>query len=160
MALLLATAAMGQPREERKNRFADPFFQVSAALPNCPEPVGPRITVQEQRVQAHHRAERGTTCWLQGQCERPNAYEYDQVIAEALLKRWASEAPEAQSSLWVTVQGRTVYFEGCVLKPEAVARLESFARSLPHVLQAVAMVSTPAQPKPPYQVWASPSAHH
>jgi len=31
-------------------------------------------------VQAHRRAEKGTTCWLAHECERPNAYAYDPDI--------------------------------------------------------------------------------
>ena len=49
------------PGDERGNFFDDPFIQVTAGLPNCPTPPGPRITRSEIRAEAHYRAERGTS---------------------------------------------------------------------------------------------------
>lgn len=69
-----------------QNWFDDPFFQVSAARPDCPEPAGPRVTAAERQQQSHRRAEKGTTCWLAGEagCERPNAFAYGRDIATAI----------------------------------------------------------------------------
>jgi hypothetical protein len=158
--MALAAAVGAQPDDERTNRFSDPFFQISAVLADCAEPVGPRITAQEQRVQSHHRAERGTTCWLSGLCDRPNAYAYDPGIADEIRRTWPAESPLTRSTLWVTVQARTVYFEGCVPQAEIAEQLERYARSIPQVLQAIALVSTPAAPRPPYPVWREPTARN
>ena len=47
------------------------------------------------------------------------------------------------------MQGRVVYIEGCVADPSAEAALEAFARGLPKVLQALAIVrSRPGQALP------------
>lgn len=136
--LLLAGAA---PDDERAlNRFNDPFEAVSADIPGCPEPRGPRVTAAEMRVQAHHRAERGTTCWLRGECSEPNAFRYDAGIASAVRERLASAPALHPSSLWMTVQGRVVYLEGCVERREQATELEAQARGLPNVQQALALV--------------------
>ena len=116
---------------------------------SCPVPAGPYLDETERRVQAHSRAERGTTCWLSGQCDRPNFYAYDKDIAEALRVALRQRNPFADSTLWVTVQGRIVYFEGCVVDERIAPDLEAFARSAPNVQQAVALVfANPAVPPP------------
>lgn len=136
-ALLLAGAA---DDEQPLNRFNDPFEAVSADIAGCPQPRGPRITAAEARVQAHHRAERGTSCWLSGACSEPNAYRFDAAIAAALRQALVGEPALHPSSLWFTVQGRVVYLEGCVESAAQAAALETRARGLPDVLQALALV--------------------
>jgi hypothetical protein len=151
--MLAATAATcpAQPAPDgRQNWFDDPFFQISSALPDCPTPLGPFITEAERRAQAHHRAEKGTTCWLAGQCDRPNFYAYDAEIAAALRAALAQRGPLPGSTLWVTVQGRVVYIEGCAADGAGVAELEALAKNLPHVQQTIAAVRTAASQQPPY----------
>jgi hypothetical protein len=136
---------------EMRNWFDDPFFQISGAIPNCPEPAGPRVTEAERQVQSHRRAEKGTTCWLAKECERPNAYAYDQDIAASILAAVRKRSPFASTSLWVTVQGRVVYVEGCVAQDAQVSEIEAFIRESPHVQQAIAIVTTDPTAKPPYR---------
>src|SRR5215213_9327654 len=83
LALSAALAAGAQAAEELRNWFDDPFFQISSSVPDCPLPAGPFVSEADKRVQAHRRAEKGTTCWLAHECDRPNAYAYDQDIAAA-----------------------------------------------------------------------------
>jgi BON domain len=136
-----------------RNWFGDPFFQIANALPDCPEPAGPRIGEAERQKQSHHRAERGTTCWLAGQCDRPNSYAYDADIAAAVRLGLAGSNPFAGATIWVTVQGRVVYFEGCVPAPAMAAALETFARGIPNVQQAIAAVRvTGDATRPPYRL--------
>lgn len=87
----LTAACQAQNPAERRNWFNDPFFQISAALPGCPMPLGPLMTEAERRAEAHHRGERGTACWLAGKCERPSYYEYDQDIAAAFRSAAAGD---------------------------------------------------------------------
>ncbi len=148
VSLLLAGGTGDMPQ----NRFGDPFEAVSADLPGCAEPLGPRLTAAEARVQAHHRAERGTTCWLRGACREPNAYRYDAGIAATLRGRLAAAPALHPSSLWLTVQGRVVYLEGCVARAEQGPALEAVARGVPDVLQALALVGVGTAGPPPYRV--------
>ena len=139
-AALVALLLAGSADDAVLNRFNDPFEAVSSDIAGCPEPLGPRVTAAEARVQAHHRAERGTTCWLRGECREPNAFRYDTAIAAALRDQLAGSAALHPSSLWLTVQGRVVYLEGCVERAEQAAELEAQARGLPDVQQALALL--------------------
>jgi hypothetical protein len=156
LALLVpAAASAAQDTEPTRNGFDDPFFQIAAAVPDCPPPAGPFVSEAEHRAEAHHRVEKGTSCWLAGECERPNAYAYDRDIAAALrsaLERdaaWASRLSAA--SLWVTVQGRVVSFQGCAADAALAPALEAWARGLPHVQQAVAALRTDPAARLPYR---------
>jgi BON domain len=134
-----------------RNWFDDPFFQVTRALAECPLPAGPFVDERGRREQAHRRAEKGTTCWLAGECDRPKAYAYDEDIAASIKQAFAdNDAFASTTTLWVTVQGRVVYIEGCAQSASAERALESMVRSLPHVQQAIAILRTDANSPPPY----------
>lgn len=125
----------------RKNFFNDPFFQISSSIQDCPMPVGPFMTAEQKLAAAHHRAERGTTCWLEGKCDRPSSYDYDQDIAGSFKGQLGTiKQSLVFTTLWVTVQGRVVYIEGCVQNQKFGRELEAFAMALPFVQIAVAKV--------------------
>ena len=155
-ALLLGAQLAGSGDEAVLNRFGDPFEAVSTDIAGCPEPRGPRVTAAEARVQAHHRAERGTTCWLKGECSEPNAFRYDAGIAATLLGRLAAAPALHPSSLWLTVQGRVVYLEGCVERAAQASELEALARGLPDVQQALALVRVGRGGALPYRRFDGP----
>src|SRR5690349_14555351 len=148
LALLAGPARTAD--DDLRNWFDDPFFAITSAIPDCPLPAGPFMTESERRVQAHRRAEKGTTCWLakEPDCERANAYTYDADIAKAIAAAVQERHAFADTSLWVTVQGRVVYVEGCVRSPRAEAEIEAFVRALPHVQQATAIVRTDPHARP------------
>src|SRR5512139_2272697 len=116
LPIALALSGLGAQADELRNWFDDPFFQVTSAEPQCLEPAGPRVTTAERQAESHRRAEKGTTCWLANEkgCERANAYSYDRDIASEIKAAVRTSAVFAGTSLWVTVQGRVVYIEGCV----------------------------------------------
>ncbi len=130
-------------------------FWVTSAIAGCPEPAGPRVTEEERGEQAHRRAEKGTTCWLarETNCERSSAYAYDKDIEAEIREVFAKTRALPRSSLWVTVQGRVVYVEGCVVANSEAAAIERLIRPLPHVQQVVAIVATPPFSKPSYKVY-------
>ena len=94
MALFMVLCGMAAHAEQPalQNWFNDPFFQVTHADPRCPQPAGPFVDERGRREQAHRRAEKGTTCWLAGECERPKAYAYDPGIAEAVQRAFAGSS--------------------------------------------------------------------
>jgi hypothetical protein len=158
--LLLALAVIAAPGlahadEPLQNWFNDPFFQITSAVPDCPLPAGPFTTESDRRVQAHRRAEKGTTCWLAKECDRPNAYVYDADIAAAFQSAVREQRPFADTTLWVTVQGRIVYIEGCAKNEAMTAEIEAFTKALPHVQQAIAILRTDPVARPPYRVRAA-----
>jgi hypothetical protein len=155
-AFLLATGSVAQPSDALQNWFNDPFFPITAALPDCPLPAGPFTDEADRRVQAHRRLEKGTTCWLAKECDRPNAYAYDADIASAIRSAFnpstGERPPFPDTTLWVTVQGRVVYVEGCARNEAEAGRIETFVRALPHVQQAIAILRTDPAAAPPYKL--------
>jgi hypothetical protein len=120
--------------QELANWFNDPFFQVRAAVSECPTPLGPLTTRDQARQQEHYRAERGTSCYLSGECKKPNAYSYDADIGAAVQAIFANHAQLAQhSGLWITVSRRFVYVEGCSSETDDLRELEGLIRSVPDV---------------------------
>jgi len=150
MAGALAPVQAGA--DDLQNWFNDPFFQITSGMRDCPVPAGPFTSESDRRVQAHRRAEKGTTCWLARECDRPNAYAYDEDIATALKAALLERNPFVATSLWVTVQGRIVYVEGCVARASQEAEIEAFVRALPHVQQALAIVRSDPSARPPYRL--------
>lgn len=163
LALLAAPPGRAQAPEELRNWFDDPFVQISAGIAACPLPAGPFGDARDRRAQLHSRAEKGTTCWLAGDCERPNSFAYDRDIAAAAQAALLREpARFADTSLWLTVQGRVLYIEGCVARPAQVAELEAIGRGLPYVQQAIAIVRVGPAASVPYRLRgdaASAAAH-
>ena len=151
-----APACRAQAGEPLRNGFDDPFFQISAAVPGCPLPAGPFVGETDKRAQAHRRAEKGTTRWLANECDRPNAYAYDQAIASAFRTALRGRNPFPDTTLWVTVQGRVNYIEGCALQDSVAPELEASARAVPHAQQAIAIVRTDPSAGPPYRLRGNP----
>lgn len=152
-ALLVAASASAQQTEPRLlNPFNDPFLQATAGRP-CPPPLGPAYTDAERRVEAHSRAERGTTCWLQGRCAEPNAYRYDAANAIAAAAALRRDPALAGSTIWLTAQRRFVYLEGCVADATQATRAEALVKALADVDRVIPALALPGE-KPPYAVAA------
>ncbi|RYF30651.1 MAG: BON domain-containing protein [Comamonadaceae bacterium] len=156
---LLLGCAIGAPAtavaaeaEAKRNWFDDPFFQVASGLPSCTAPEGPMYTEAERREQMHSRLERGTSCWLAGRCADSNAYRYDRPLAPRVRAALATVPGVRRGSVWVTVQRRWVYLQGCVPSPALAARLVRAARSVPDVETVVPDLMTGTRGKPPYPV--------
>ncbi len=135
LCLLLSGAAVVHADEVLQNRGNDPFFQISSAIPNCPEPAGPRTTEAEWIRESHHRVEHGNHCWIEGRCRLPNAFAYDQEIADTARRRlqWLTiHMPEwKDSTLWVTVWQRWILVQGCVGPKFPTATFMAAMREVP-----------------------------
>ncbi|CAJ0687916.1 BON domain-containing protein [Ralstonia mannitolilytica] len=121
-----------------QNRGNDPFFQISSGVANCPEPAGPRITEAEWKRDSHHRIEHGNHCWIEGRCRLPNAFAYDDEIAETAKRRlqWMSaNVPgwRQHTTLWVTVWQRWMLVQGCVAPGYSLAPFMAALREVPDV---------------------------
>ena len=147
--LFATTPAFAQADPPRLlNPFNDPFIQATAGRP-CPAPLGPAYTEAERRVEAHSRLERGTTCWLAGQCVEPNAYRYDAANATAAAAALRREPALAGTTLWLTAQRRFIYIEGCVADAGQAARAEALVKALADVDRVIPALALPGE-KPPY----------
>ncbi len=139
------------------NRGNDPFFQISTAIPDCPEPAGPRVDEAEWMRETHHRIEDGNHCYLEGRCRLANAYRYDKEIVESVQRRLQSLSAlhwRESSSLWMTVRGRWLLVQGCVAPGFATGPFMDGLRQTADVERVVDQVTaTPARglPYPPFR---------
>jgi hypothetical protein len=136
--------------EPLRNWFRDPYFAVRAAVPECPVPRGPLGTEADMRRETHSRAERGTSCWLAGRCEKPNAYLYDAALATAVRERFAASDALRDASLWVTVQRRIVWVEGCVSPATDDRTVENVLDGLNDAERVIVVVTRDLHARPPY----------
>lgn len=141
-----------------KNWYNDPFFTLSQAFADCPVPLGPFMTRAQMEDDAHYRVERGTTCWLAHKCTKPNSYMYDAPIADAIHAHFTNPHAFDGTSLWITVQRRFVYVEGCVPAGFDAHALESQMEAIPDVEQVFMRVSPSTHSPLPYKTLAAPDA--
>jgi hypothetical protein len=138
--------------EESRNWFDDPFFAVSSSIGSCQLPRGPLMTKEEMDHDSHARVERGTRCYQQGECRRPNSYLYDPDIAAQVRAALNASNLLRGTSLWVTVQRRWIFIQGCVDRMSKKKRLESIAAAVPDVEHVFVDVTTNPRKPAPYQV--------
>ncbi|HXA46517.1 MAG TPA: BON domain-containing protein [Burkholderiaceae bacterium] len=135
---------------ELKNWFNDPFFQVRDAIKACPIPLGPLMTEAQRRNEAHYRVERGTSCWLEGKCDKPNAYLYDAPIAAAIGQRFSQSPAFQDTSLWITVQRKFVIVQGCIADANQAGQIETLIKAEPDVDRVILQLVTNPHETPPY----------
>lgn len=132
-----------------KNWFGDPFFQLAAEMPGCPTPRGPLLTEAEMKAEVHSRVERGTSCWMAGQCAHANAYQYDAAIADALRQRIDAQALSG-SSVWLTVKRRFVWVEGCLAEAGQAKKIDAAVKQVPDIEYVFLNLMQGSKGKPPY----------
>ena len=150
VAAALSPALAAQGTTELKNWFADPYFPVSSSISGCPVPRGPLLTKEEMEREAHVRVERGTRCYQEGKCRKANSYQYDGEIAEHVRMALANSGALEGTSLWVTVQRRWIFLQGCVNSLSKKRALEKVARGVPDVEKVFVEVTANASKPPPY----------
>ncbi|ALP65418.1 BON domain-containing protein [Paraburkholderia caribensis] len=149
-------ASSAAPAGERRNWYNDPFFALSHAIADCPVPLGPMMTHAQMEDDAHYRVERGTTCWLAHQCTKPNSYLYDADIASAIRARFTSPHPFDGTSVWITVQRRFVYAEGCAPASFDRRALQQQLEAIPDVEQVFMRIAASPHGRMPYKTLAEP----
>jgi len=152
IALLLVPPCLAE--EAVKNWFDDPYFQVRSAIAHCPTPLGPFTTHEQMLKETHYRSERGTRCWLEGKCSKPSSYMYDADIAQAVRARFEGSPKLKDASLWVTVQRRFVWIDGCVRSARGRNEIETLLRGVPDVEMLIVNVMRAADAAPPYRTLA------
>ena len=111
----------------------DPFAQATRGYAACPEVAPPYVSQERMRIIAHERAERGTTCALEGRCEPGGAYRRDPEVNERVRAALASEHRFAGTSVWVTTTRRFVTLQGCVRSKAEQRALAGFVAAQPGV---------------------------
>jgi hypothetical protein len=151
-----ATASSTVSPVERRNWYNDPFFALSHGLADCPVPLGPLMTKAQMEDDAHYRVERGTTCWLAHKCTKPNSYLYDAPIADAVRARFAGDRSLDGTSLWITVQRRFVYADGCAPASFDSRALQRQLEAIPDVEQVFVRLRAGPHAPPPYKTLEAP----
>jgi hypothetical protein len=154
---LVAIAHGAVAQEDLQNRGHDPFFRISSAVPHCPEPAGPRVSEAEWMRESHHRIEHGNHCWLEGRCRLPNAFEYDNEIAESTQRRlqWLNTTLPAwqKSSLWITVWQRWILIQGCVAPGFPADQFMAAMRDVPDAERVIDETTEHPEQKLPYALF-------
>ena len=115
-------------------------------------PEGPLMTPHESQVEEHYRVERGTSCWLHGECKYPNSYLYDKHLAAPVAAALAAVPGVQAGSVWVTIQRRWVFLQGCVTTPGQITKLQQAAQAVPDVQIVVPQLLVGSTGKPVYDV--------
>ena len=111
----------------------DPFVQATHGFAACPEVKPPYVTLERMHIIAHERAERGTTCALEGRCEPGGAYKRDPEINERVRAAVAAERKFTDTSVWVTTTRKFVTLQGCVRTKAERRALVAFVAKQPLV---------------------------
>jgi hypothetical protein len=138
--------------QEAGNLFDDPFVQVTAALPGCPPPRGPFITVADVRAEAHVRAQHGGSCYRVGRCRLPNSYLYDKEIVPRVALYLRQDGRFEDTSVWVLGERRLVTLMGCVKTREQSEAMERAVMLVDDVMGVANYLMVGAGGKPPYKV--------
>jgi hypothetical protein len=150
--LLAATFAVAGARAEEvvRNWFNDPFFQVRSAIADCPMPLGPYGNEEHRMRETHYRLERGLRCYLEKKCSKPSSYMYDADIASAVRARFEASPRLRDASLWVTVQRRFAWVEGCVASSRGQGEIEALLHGIPDLERVIVFVSRDRRSPLPY----------
>jgi osmotically-inducible protein OsmY len=85
------------------------------------------------RVQAHERAERGTSCCLAGTCECGGAYKRDPEINDRVIAAIRGDKRFRDTSVWVTTMRKFVTLQGCTRAEWQRKSLERLVKHQPDV---------------------------
>lgn len=96
--------------------------------------------------EAHVRTERGGRCYLEGRCAKVNSYQYDGAIASELRQRLAGSDAIRGTTIWVTVQRRWVWLQGCASRGATKRALESIAKRVPDVERVFVEIGSKRRP--------------
>lgn len=132
-AVASAAAVVAAVAQEPRTYRLDPFTQATSSYAGCPAAKPPDLTEQEMRIQAHERAERGTSCCLAGTCECGGAYKRDPEINERVSAAIRSDPRFRDTSIWVTTTRKFVTLQGCVHTSAQKRALEALVRRQPDV---------------------------
>ncbi len=119
------------PSAEPDNPYNDPPpVQATRAIARCPAPRIRTLTPDEARREAHQRIERGTSCWLAGQCEAGGDYKHDAETNARVAAAISNDLRFANSSLWVETLRKFVTIKGCLADAKQGRELEAMVKAI------------------------------
>lgn len=150
-AMLMPAAAQTPPAPPRSNYFGDPFGPATQGLAGCPVPSGPLLSDAEAMGQAHWRTERGTSCYQSGRCRLPNSYRYDAEIFPRAVQFIRGDGRFDDTSIWLVVQRRWVFLQGCVRSRRQGLELEAAVKQIDDVEAVVGQWMVGTVGRTPYE---------
>jgi len=132
-SLFALTVSVKADSQEPRTYRLDPFAQATSSYPGCHAAKPPDLTEQEMRVQAHERAERGTSCCLASTCECGGAYKHDGEINQRVAAAIRSDPQFRDTSIWVTTTRKFVTLQGCVRSSAQKRALQALVKRQPDV---------------------------
>ena len=127
-AAIAVLAVLPAVADEVAGYQPDPFAQATTGFAACPAVSPPVLTVEQMRMQAHERVERGTSCCLAGTCECGGAYKRDPEINARVVAAIRDDARFRDASVWVTTMRKFVTLQGCVRTSAQKRALERLVR--------------------------------
>lgn len=150
-AVPIVSLAQTPPPPDRTNYFHDPFGPATHGLAGCPVPSGPLLDKDEVKQKEHDRVERGTSCYRSGQCRLPNSYLYDKEIFPRAVRFIQNDGRFNDTSIWLVVQRRWVFLQGCVRSAEQGHALDAAAREVDDVQVVIGQWMVGTKGSPPYE---------
>ncbi len=123
-------AAIAQGAEPDNPYNDPPPLQATHGIAACPAPRTRALTPEEARREAHQRIERGTSCWLAGQCEAGGDYKHDAEINARVAAAIANDARFGNTSLWVETLRKFVTIKGCLADVQQGRELEQMVKAI------------------------------
>lgn len=131
MCMTLALDAPAAAGAEANNPYNDPPpMQATHDILQCPVPRPQTLTPEEARREAHQRVERGTSCWLAGQCEAGGDYKHDGDINARVAAAIERDRRFANTSLWVETLRKFVTIKGCLADAKQGSELEAMVKAI------------------------------
>ena len=132
VAIAIAIALVAVARSaELDNPYDDPQpLQATRGIARCPVPKPRSLTPEQARREAHQRIERGTSCWLAGQCEPGGDYKHDAETNAHVAAAIANDPRFANTSLWVETLRKFVTIKGCLADAQQGRELEAMVKAI------------------------------
>lgn len=130
---LIAIALYGAIAEcaEPDNPYNDPPpLQATRGIAHCPAPRQRSLTPEQARREAHQRIERGTSCWLAGQCEPGGDYKHDAETNARVSAALANHPRFANTTLWVETLRKFVTIKGCLADAQQGREIEATVKAI------------------------------
>lgn len=127
IALHVAIAQSAEP----DNPYNDPPpLQATHGIARCAPPKSRTLTPEQARHEAHQRIERGTSCWLAGQCEAGGDYKHDAETNARVAATIGRDARFANTSIWVETLRKFVTIKGCLADARQGRELEAMVKAI------------------------------
>jgi osmotically-inducible protein OsmY len=131
LVIAIASSAPIAVGAEADNPYNDPPpLQATRGIAGCAAPQQRILTPEQARREAHQRIERGTSCWLAGQCEAGGDYKDDAKTNARVAEAISNDPRFVHTSLWVETLRKFVTIKGCLADAKQGGELEALVKAI------------------------------